>query len=84
MNNNGGKTGSPPGLLQDDSSELSRWFAGKPEARYLVRKQAFEASNQGRSYDEPMPKVSIWRIMGIICGSLFAVAIIAAAGQVWK
>lgn len=31
------KTGWPPGLLQDDCKPLSRWFASKPEARYLVR-----------------------------------------------
>jgi hypothetical protein len=36
------KTGWPPGLLQDDSRELSRWFASKPEARWLVRQLAAE------------------------------------------
>lgn len=36
------KTGWPAHkfLLQDDCSALSRWFASKPEARYLVRKWA--------------------------------------------
>lgn len=34
---NGGKTGWPPGLLQDDNSRLSRWFANKPDARRIVR-----------------------------------------------
>lgn len=31
------RTGWPPGLLQDDSRELSRWFASKPDARCRVR-----------------------------------------------
>lgn len=31
------KTGWPPGLLQDDSRELSRWLASRPGARRLVR-----------------------------------------------
>lgn len=36
MNLVGGKTGWPPGLLQDDSKELSRWLASRPGARYQV------------------------------------------------
>lgn len=32
----GGKTGWPPGLLQDDSRELSRWFSSRPDARAAV------------------------------------------------
>ena len=32
------KTGWPPGLLQDDSRELSRWFASRLDARYVIRK----------------------------------------------
>ena len=31
------RTGWPPGLLQDDSRELSRWLASKPDARRRVR-----------------------------------------------
>ncbi len=33
-------TGHPPGLLQDDSPELSRWLASKPDARRLAREAA--------------------------------------------
>lgn len=33
----GGKTGWPPGLLQDDSRALSKWFASRPDARRRVR-----------------------------------------------
>lgn len=34
---NGGRTGFPPGLLQDDSRSLSRWFASRLDARRVVR-----------------------------------------------
>lgn len=33
----GGKTGWPPGLLQDDNSKLSKWFASRLDARYVLR-----------------------------------------------
>lgn len=33
----GGKTGYPAGLLQDDHTKLSKWFASKPDARMIVR-----------------------------------------------
>lgn len=36
---NGGKTGWPPGLLQDDDKKLSRWFASRLDAREVVRRQ---------------------------------------------
>lgn len=32
------KTGWPPGLLQDDSSGLSKWFASRIDARETVRR----------------------------------------------
>ncbi len=38
----GGKTGYPVGLLQDDDSGLSKWFASRPDARYIVRKNIQE------------------------------------------
>lgn len=31
-------TGWPPGLLQDDSRELSRWLSNRLDARYIIRK----------------------------------------------
>jgi hypothetical protein len=34
---NGGKTGWPAGLLQDDDRRLSRWFASRLDARAVVR-----------------------------------------------
>lgn len=37
---NGGKTGWPPGMLQDDSRELSRWLATRPGARRLADEAA--------------------------------------------
>jgi len=33
----GGKTGWPPGLLQDDCRGLSKWLASRPDARRRVR-----------------------------------------------
>ncbi|MFD0669682.1 hypothetical protein ACT80S_18335 [Ramlibacter sp. MAHUQ-53] len=37
QSDNGGKTGWPPGLLQDDDRKLSKWLASKPDARKCVR-----------------------------------------------
>ena len=34
----GGKTGWPPGLLQDDSRALFRWFATRIDARWTLRR----------------------------------------------
>jgi hypothetical protein len=39
---NGGKTGHPPGMLQDDSRELSKALASKPDAM----RQALEAAEE--------------------------------------
>jgi len=36
MTPNGGKTGWPPGLLQDDEKKLSRWLESRPGARRVV------------------------------------------------
>jgi hypothetical protein len=36
------KTGWPPGLLQDDSSEFSRWLSSRMDARKNVRSVAKE------------------------------------------
>ncbi len=41
----GGKTGYPAGLLQDDDAQLSKWFASKPDARYIVKKNIEERNN---------------------------------------
>ena len=40
--NNGGKTGWPPGLLQDDCKGLSKWLANKPDAKRRVREALAE------------------------------------------
>ena len=34
---NGDKTGSPPGMLQDDCRELSKWLSAKPNAKQEAR-----------------------------------------------
>ena len=46
----GGRTGRPAGLLQDDSRELSRWFARQPGARHTVR----------RVFDNPNMNITIY------------------------
>lgn len=33
----GGKTGWPAGLLQEDSRELAQWFASRMDARQVIR-----------------------------------------------
>ena len=43
----GGKTGWPPGMLQDDCRPLSRWFASKPDARRHAREAAQQACTGG-------------------------------------
>lgn len=42
----GGKTGWPPGLLQDDSRGLSRWFASKPDAMRHAREAGAAAAQE--------------------------------------
>ena len=42
----GPMTGYPPGLLQDDSSELSKWFASRPDARRVVRSVCKEIEDE--------------------------------------
>ena len=44
--NNGGKTGWPPGLLQDDSRSLSKWFSNKPDAKQRVREALIRNNNE--------------------------------------
>lgn len=39
---NGGKTGHPPGMLQDDHKGLSRWLSTRPNARAEARAAADE------------------------------------------
>ena len=52
----GGKTGWPPGLLQDDCRGLSKWLASQPDARRRVREAvaALEQPEQAIPY-------AIWR-----------------------
>lgn len=45
---NGGKTGAPPGMLQDDSRGLSKYLANSPHARQHVKEAcAALAKEQG-------------------------------------
>lgn len=55
----GGKTGYPAGLLQDDSSPLSKWFASRLDARYIVIKNIQERNHEnlqsvGKASDVPL------------------------------
>jgi hypothetical protein len=45
------KTGWPPGMLQDDSPELSRWLASKPDALVHVRAAAGFVHTRSRVSD---------------------------------
>ena len=47
----GGRTGWPAGLLQDDSKKLSQWFASRPGARYTVR-EVFRALTEARKKEQ--------------------------------
>lgn len=44
-------TGWPPGLLQDDSRELSRWLANKPDARRRVREACADIARARQEQD---------------------------------
>jgi hypothetical protein len=58
----GGKTGYPAGLLQDDHTKLSKWFASKPDARMIVRqvcKEILEKKHEQpiqESQDHPLTR----------------------------
>jgi hypothetical protein len=63
---NGGKTGWPPGLLQDDCKGLSKWLSNQPDAKRRVREALAELEQEvswgvdwGRAGD--IPCVSIIR-----------------------
>lgn len=48
------KTGWPEGLLQDDDGRLSRWFASRPDARYVL-KQQLEKQNEAEKDKRSVP-----------------------------
>jgi hypothetical protein len=52
----GGKTGYPAGLLQDDHTKLSKWFASKPDARMIVRQVCKEILEKKHDHTT-MPRV---------------------------
>ena len=53
------KTGWPVGLLQDDDNRLSKWFASRPDARHVVRRnikehnEKMDRTRQGDHRDNP-------------------------------
>ncbi len=52
------RTGWPPGLLQDDSTQLSRWLANRPGARRQAKEAAAEliCGRVSNGYVCDMPK----------------------------
>jgi hypothetical protein len=58
------KTGWPPGLLQDDCSKLSRWFASRIDARETVRRVFRQEKGQDMTQDEiiEIAKLSGWEM----------------------
>ena len=56
VQHNGGKTGHPPGMLQDDSRKLTEWFAGRPDARLRVREAAAAIAAQAEPPQAAQPE----------------------------
>ena len=50
---NGGKTGHPPGLLQDDCRKLSKWLASRMNARQEVREACALIAQEKTMSDKP-------------------------------
>ena len=48
-------TGWPPGLLQDDSRELGRWFASRIDARRVVRQVCAEIERERMTTEPKLP-----------------------------
>ena len=60
--NNGGKTGWPPGLLQDDSKGLSKLLSNRPDAKRRVREAlAEQPAQQEPVAAQSVMTVRIWR-----------------------
>jgi hypothetical protein len=59
----GGKTGWPPGLLQDDCRGLSKWLASQPDARRRVR-EAVAALEQ--TEQEPLAIATVNESLGVV------------------
>jgi len=53
------KTGWPPGLLQDDCSKLSRWFASRIDARETVRRVFRQEKGQDMTQDEVADQLEV-------------------------
>lgn len=57
------KTGwPPPPLMQDDNPQLSRWFATRPDARYVLKTN--QRRKQMKYKDIPASKAQlIWELL---------------------
>jgi hypothetical protein len=65
------KTGWPVGLLQDDCSELSRWFASRPDARYVIRKLFGDQQKLDVAFSRTMALTKKSEIDTEVCSTLF-------------
>ena len=59
--NNGGKTGWPPGLLQDDCKGLSKGLANQPDAKRRVQEALAEQPAQQEPWNEDEWRKNNWR-----------------------
>jgi hypothetical protein len=79
---NGGKTGHPPGLLQDDCRKLHKWFASRLDARQVIRNNFGDPMTRHTSHGS-IP--SVWQDdgFGILHRISFA-ALIARIESGWR
>lgn len=93
----GRRTGWPPGMLQDDSRELSRALAQKPGARRqadeaaaeIVRRERRAAiAEELRCHLEAIPAFAWARMSefptGAACGEWWKVSTVPAVGKLWR
>ena len=77
---NGGKTGHPPGLLQDDCRKLSKWLASRMNARQEVR-EACKLIAQEKTMNNKTDQRGFFdfNVTGFIIGCLIVGAAIGIA-----
>ena len=76
------RTGWPPGLLQDDSRELSSWFSSRLGAKHQVDKVCAELRNQRTKTTMNTFRVETVNGRHLLCGGLLKTEDIKP-GQRW-
>ena len=56
----GGKTGYPPGMLQDDDSRLSKWLSQRGNARQLASQVTIAAQPSAPAWHDAPNSQGIW------------------------